>query len=89
LNALEAARRVLEFDYAAAYRQLVSGDLPAEYSPLPTLDAAAQLLDLTIFFVERHAGIRQKLDKAQQELELTAPKVKSARKKELAATPAN
>ena len=90
LNALETARRVLEFDYAAAYRQLVSGDLPAEYSPSPTLDAAAQLLDLTIFFVERHAGIRRKLDKAQQELELTAPKVKSARKsarkKELAAT---
>lgn len=66
LRALDAARRVLDFDFAAAYRQLVAGELPAAYSPEPTLDDAAQLLDLTIFFTERHAGIRQKLEKTEQ-----------------------
>lgn len=75
-GALEAARRVLNFDYADAYRQLVSGKLPADYSPPPTLDAAAQLLDLTIFFVERHAGLRQKFEKAKEELALATRNAK-------------
>lgn len=82
-GALDAARRVLDFDYASAYHQLVSGSLPAEYSPPPTLETAAQLLDLTIFFVERHAGIRRKLDKAKEELGLLAKRAKPYREKQV------
>lgn len=81
--ALDAARRVHDFDYATAYRQLVNGELPTAYSPEPTLQDAAQLLDLTIFFTERHAGIRQKLEMAEQESEL-ARNAKLALEKELA-----
>ena len=84
LRALDAARRVLDFDFATAYRQLVSGELPTAYSPGPTLDDAAQLLDLTIFFTERHAGIRQKLDKAEQESQLATRNAKLVLEKELA-----
>lgn len=86
-GALEAARRVVEFDYATAYQQLVSGNLPTNFSPSPTIEAAAQLLDLTIFFVERHAGIRRKLDKAKEELRLAAKNVKSAQAKQITAPP--
>lgn len=83
-SALDAARRVHDFDYATAYRQLVHGELPAAYSPEPTLEDAAQLLDLTIFFTERHAGIRQKLKKSEQELQLARRKAKQALEEELA-----
>jgi glycosyltransferase involved in cell wall biosynthesis len=84
LGALEAARRVFDFDFATTYRQLISGELPAAYSPEPTLDDAAHLLGLTIFFTERHAGIRQKLDKAEQESQLATRDARLALEKQRA-----
>jgi len=63
--ALSAARRVQEIDYSTLYRQLVDGELPEEYSPRPTLTEAGEVLDLTLFFAERHAGLRQRLETAQ------------------------
>lgn len=64
--AIDAALRVSEVDYAKMYEQLVTGELPAEVSPEPTLRDAADLLDLTVFFAERHAGIRDRAQTAER-----------------------
>lgn len=50
---VEAARRAAAHDFAELYRGVVTGTLPAEFSPEPTLDDARQLLGLMVFFAER------------------------------------
>lgn len=65
-SAIEAAQRMSEVGYATMYEQLVAGDLPSEGSPEPTLQDAAELLDLTVFFAERHAGLRDRLEAAER-----------------------
>lgn len=50
---IEAARRAASHDFAELYRGVVSGTLPTEYSPEPTLGDAQQLLGLMVFFSER------------------------------------
>lgn len=63
---LTAAGRAFDFDFDTLYEQLVHGALPAEYSPEPTLTDAGKLLDLTVFFSERNAGVLQQLSTAQK-----------------------
>jgi len=65
-SAVTAARRASEVDYATMYSQLVAGTLSPEASPDPTIWDAAELLDLAIFFAERHAGIRDRLETAER-----------------------
>ncbi len=57
---LAAARRKREFDFATAYEQLVTGHLPEQFSPEPSLGDAQKLIDLLVFFAERNAGLRAK-----------------------------
>lgn len=57
---LEAAGRVLAIDFAELYQQLITEELPAEYTPEPTLSDAERLIDLLIFFAERNAGLLQR-----------------------------
>jgi hypothetical protein len=37
---------------SSLYQQLLLGELPAEFSPEPTLDDARQILDWTVFYAE-------------------------------------
>ncbi|QAY60615.1 glycosyltransferase [Microbacterium protaetiae] len=78
---LEAARRFLDVDYVTLYRQLVNGTLPAEYSPAVSLENASRLLDLTISFAERHAGIRQRLEKAERTSRAAVRRAEAAKTK--------
>lgn len=59
-ESLAVAKKKRDFDFGQTYRQLVEGDLPAAFSPEPTLDDAQRLIDLLIFFSERNAGLRAK-----------------------------
>lgn len=52
-DSVDAARRALSFDFAELYRGVVTGTLPPESSPEPTLADARELLRLTVFFAER------------------------------------
>lgn len=54
---LVAADHARRFDFQVLYQQLIEGELPAEFSPEPTLDDARQLLDWTIFFVEHNVTL--------------------------------
>lgn len=65
-GSLAAAKRATSYDFNDLYERLVQGQLPAEYSPVPTLDDAADLLDLTVFFAERNAGVLQQLKAANK-----------------------
>lgn len=51
----EAADRVLAYDFRALYRQVLTGSLPAKFSPEPDLAHAQQLLNWTIFYAEQGA----------------------------------
>ncbi|WP_067247237.1 glycosyltransferase [Microbacterium resistens] len=53
---LEAAARARAYDFPQLYRGVVTGALPSEFSPQPTLDDARQLLGLMVFFAERAGG---------------------------------
>jgi glycosyltransferase involved in cell wall biosynthesis len=53
--AIEASQRALGYDFSQLYTLLVSGTLPAEFSPTPTFDDASQLLQWMIFYAERSA----------------------------------
>ncbi|WP_300680146.1 glycosyltransferase [Nocardioides sp.] len=55
-GSLVGARRAAGYDFARLYRDLVAGTLPAEFSPEPTLDDAAQLLQWMVFYTERSAS---------------------------------
>lgn len=50
---LEAAARATSYDFAKLYEQLLSGQLPPEHSPEPTLDDGRKVLELLVFFAER------------------------------------
>ncbi|GAA2531897.1 hypothetical protein GCM10009860_09660 [Microbacterium mitrae] len=54
--AVTAASHAREHDFGKLYTQLISGELPSEYSPEPSLAAAADLLRLTLFFAEASSG---------------------------------
>lgn len=54
--ALDTAQRALALDFSEIYHQLLSGSLPKEYSPEPSLDDAEKLIDYIVFFAERNAG---------------------------------
>ncbi|MFD4959672.1 glycosyltransferase [Microbacterium sp. NPDC058389] len=54
--AVESAERATTHDFAQLYRQLITGALPEEYSPEPTLDDGRQLVRLLVFFAERSSS---------------------------------
>ncbi|WP_460800069.1 glycosyltransferase [Microbacterium sp. GXF0217] len=60
-----AAKRELGYDFAALYRQLMTGTLPRAHSPRPTLRDVEQLVDLVIEFAEQRSRLRSR--------EMTAP----------------
>jgi glycosyltransferase involved in cell wall biosynthesis len=49
---VKAAERMISYDMSSLYQQLLLGELPAEFSPEPTLDDARQILDWTVFYAE-------------------------------------
>lgn len=49
---IEAAQRAKSLDFSALYQQLISGELPAEFSPQPTLADAQQIIEWMVFFSE-------------------------------------
>ena len=49
---VDAALGAISHDFRSLYEQLVSGTLPAELSPEPTLEDGRKVLDLLIFFAE-------------------------------------
>lgn len=51
--ATEAAAHATDYDFAQLYEGLVTGSLPGEFSPEPSLDDAGRLLGLMVFFAER------------------------------------
>ncbi|MDF2576205.1 MAG: hypothetical protein K0S05_3117 [Agromyces sp.] len=53
---VEAGERATAYDFALLYQQLISGALPAEFSPEPTLEDGRKALDLLIFFAEKSAA---------------------------------
>ena len=50
---VDAARRALSHDFASLYEAVVTGKLPAEYSPEPTMTDARELLGLVAFYGTR------------------------------------
>lgn len=50
--ATQTARRATDWDFPLLYRQLMSGSLPAAWSPEPTIDDGRAALDLLIFTAE-------------------------------------
>ena len=61
---LDAAERAVSYDFAQLYGGVVTGTLPAEFSPQATLDDAKQLLGLLVFFAERSRGRQPASSKA-------------------------
>lgn len=57
-SAVVESGRELSHDFGEWYRQLLSGALPSELSPEPTLDDVRQIVDLSIMFAEQHAAAR-------------------------------
>ncbi|QEV99031.1 glycosyltransferase [Microbacterium caowuchunii] len=49
----EAAERARGYGFAQLYRDIVTGNIPLEFSPSPTLADAQQLLGLMVFYAER------------------------------------
>ncbi len=49
---IEAAQRAKALDFSVLYQQLIGGELPAEFSPEPTLADAQQLIEWMVFFSE-------------------------------------
>jgi len=62
---LIAAERERSRDFAELYDQVITGELPPEYSPEPTFADATRLLDLMIFFAEQNAGVHAELGAAR------------------------
>ncbi|WP_010523529.1 glycosyltransferase [Nesterenkonia sp. F] len=77
---LDASRRALSPDFSKLYQQLITGTLPEEFSPEPTMEDAQEILEWMIFFTEQHAGMREKLAKATTSKK-SATKNKPAAKK--------
>ncbi|MFB7252390.1 glycosyltransferase [Microbacterium sp. NPDC056234] len=55
---IAAAQRELNHDFTAMYRQLVTGTLPSERSPEPTLSGVRQVVDLVIELSEQYSATR-------------------------------
>lgn len=53
---LDAAQRARAYDFAALYNGLITGAVPPEFSPEPSLADAQQLLRLIVFYAERSHG---------------------------------
>ena len=53
---MDAAERAISFDFARLYEGVVTGTLPAEFTPEPTPEDARELLGLLVFFAERSRG---------------------------------
>jgi len=64
---LVAAERERSRDFARLYEQVISGALPAEFSPAPSFADASKLLNLMIFFAEQNAGLRADLEAAKRQ----------------------
>ncbi|MFD4959673.1 glycosyltransferase [Microbacterium sp. NPDC058389] len=56
---LTAAERERTYDFATLYRELVTGALPSSWSPEPSLQDSAALIDLLISFAELNAEARR------------------------------
>ncbi|MCT1606088.1 glycosyltransferase family 4 protein [Nesterenkonia massiliensis] len=80
---LEAVTKARTFSFSTVYQQLVTGKLPAEFSPEPSLNDAKELVDLLLFYVERHSGNRTRAAKrkaGQKSREPAAPAQSFARR---------
>lgn len=53
LASKEAAERAASYDFARLYGEVVTGTLPSDFSPRPTLEDARDLLGLMVFFAGR------------------------------------
>lgn len=53
---VDAAVRATSYDFTQLYLQLVSGSLPDNLSPAPTLDDGRKILDLLVFFAENSSA---------------------------------
>ncbi len=53
IASVEAAGRALDYDFGGLYQGAITGTLPPEFSPEPTLADADDLLGLMVFFAER------------------------------------
>lgn len=51
-------------DFTLLYQHLVSGTLPAQFSPQPTLEGGKKALDLLLFFAEHGSGAKTSKSKA-------------------------
>lgn len=54
---LDAAARGRAIDFARLNREVVTGNLSRDFSPVPTLEDARQLLGLFVFFAQRGRGV--------------------------------
>jgi len=64
---LEAAARTTRFDFATLYQELLSGSLPVEFSPEPTMEAGRKILDLLIFFAENRPRRKKPSSRAKRQ----------------------
>lgn len=60
---LEAARRATDFDFADLYERLLEGTLPESFSPEPTVQDAALLLEWTAFYAEGNSAKHHRYNK--------------------------
>lgn len=76
-GALAGAAEAFRYDFGTLYQQLIQGELPAMFSPSLDLESAAEVLDWSVFFVERNSGIRKRLEASSKSVD----KLKSQLKK--------
>lgn len=63
---IAAANRTLEIDFSQLYQQLITGALPPSYSPEPTFEDAQRIIDWSVYYAERHNGIRAELEETKK-----------------------
>ncbi|WP_067247234.1 glycosyltransferase [Microbacterium resistens] len=56
---VEAASRALSYDFGELYEQVITGEIPDEFSPEPSSEDSRRLLDLMIFFAEKGVAARE------------------------------
>lgn len=61
-NSLTAASRSIGYNFASLYEQLIHDELPDANSPKLTWESASEILEWTLFYAERNAGIRAELE---------------------------
>ncbi len=67
-GSLAAARRSVDFDFVELYTRLAKDELPAEFSPEPTLDHARLLLEWISWYGERNSRLHERQSKATAKL---------------------